>query len=264
LIKVVVVEDEYFVRRGIIMTTPWAKFGCEVIGEAEDGVNGEMLIEKLHPDLVLADIRMPGIDGLDMIRHLKEKKVADDIEFIIISGYDEFNYAQRALKLGVKDYILKPVDITELNNTLDNISGVINSRKLKKKLEEKIDKLVDSNLANFKEYISSSGTDLKENYIERIIQYIKENYMYDINIQDAAEKLFISPSYICKLIKSKTSYTFMEYLTSFRIKKAMELLKDPEAKIYAVANSVGYKDSRYFSQVFKKHVGMTPQEYRQK
>ena len=110
-IKVLVVEDEDVLRKGLILTTAWDKINAKVIGEADNGSDGYSLALRLQPDLIVTDVAMPGMDGLEMIKALVEKLT--DIEFIIISGHAEFEYAQQALELGVKGYILKPIDPTK-------------------------------------------------------------------------------------------------------------------------------------------------------
>src|SRR5690554_2261051 len=102
MFRIVVIEDEDLLRKGLVITTPWDECECQVVGEATNGLEGLELIKKLKPDIVFTDIKMSGLDGLSMIR--KAKEFVNDTEFIILSGYNEFDYARQAIKLGVKEY----------------------------------------------------------------------------------------------------------------------------------------------------------------
>ncbi|MWC28618.1 response regulator transcription factor [Paenibacillus sp. MMS18-CY102] len=119
--KVILVDDEIFVRKGLMELIPWEEHGYQVVAEAEDGDEAVALIKQHQPDLVLTDIRMPGMDGLTLIAAIKESGSRSP-EFIILSGYNEFSYAQRALRFGVQDFILKPIDEDELVGTLKRIN----------------------------------------------------------------------------------------------------------------------------------------------
>ncbi len=259
MLKVIVVEDENLVRKGLILTTPWEDYGFEVIGEAETGDEGLKLAAELHPDLIVTDIRMPGMDGLELIERLGELIEA---EYLIISGYNDFSYAKQAMRLGVKDYLLKPIDDEELYQVLERLAESIRSKKQAKKVQESLSHIEDSKIMLFKEYLLDNELKAKSNYVWEAIKYLKESYREDLNIRKVADFLKISESYLSRLFKMETGYTFVEYLTNYRIKKAIELLREKSEKIYEVAALVGYSDSRYFSALFRKYVGVTPSEFK--
>ena len=112
MLKVVVIEDEELVRRGIVMAVDWASVDCEVVGEASNGEAGLELIARERPDIVVTDIRMPRMDGLEMLRRLREEGCGASV--ILLTAYSDFTYAQSALKLGAVDYLLKPFHDGEL------------------------------------------------------------------------------------------------------------------------------------------------------
>ena len=118
--RVLLVEDEEIIRKGIRYSVPWEEYGCSVVAEAENGAVGEEKIAELRPDIVITDIRMPDMDGLEMLR---EGRAVCPFHAIIISGYGEFDYAQQAIRLGVAEYLLKPVDVNELKNCLRRIAA---------------------------------------------------------------------------------------------------------------------------------------------
>lgn len=260
MIRIVVVEDEILVKKGLILTTDWQKYGCEVVGEATNGLEGIDEITKVIPDIVITDVRMPGLDGISMIEQVKAKGLKP--EFIIISGYSEFEYARQAVKLGVRDFLIKPIDDEDLEHALLNTCEAVRNKQKIDKIQNKIDDITDSRIMLFKEYMFDEE---KENdYVALALKHISINYQKDISVKSVADSLFISESYLSRLFKNKVGQTFGDYITYYRIKKACEFLKKPNGKIYEVANMIGYKDQRYFSVIFKKLVGVTPKEFREK
>lgn len=257
--KVLVVEDEQLVRKGLVLTTPWNDYDFEVVGEAKNGLEGLELATSILPDLVITDIRMPIMDGLALIQELSGKI---DAEYIIISGFNEFEYAKQAMKLGVKDYLLKPIDDRELEEVLRRVGNTIRSQKENRKVRENLDQLSGSKALLFKEYLQGNELRVTENYVREAINYLKEHFREELNIKEIAARLGISDSYLSRLFKLETGHTFVEYLTNYRISKAIELLKDKRIKVYEVSGMVGYSDSRYFSMLFHKYVGLTPSEFR--
>ncbi|PKM52177.1 MAG: DNA-binding response regulator [Firmicutes bacterium HGW-Firmicutes-7] len=259
MIKVVVVDDEEFIRRGMVLTTPWDDFNCEVVGEAKNGKEGIQLIRRLNPDIVITDIRMPIMDGIVMIRELFGNV---DSEYIIISGYDDFKYAQQAIKLGVQDYLLKPIEDSEFYNTLKKIIDVVKMKQKHLYGANHCAQMENCKLQLFNENFVENNYDGRIKYVSEAVEYIKLNYYKEITVSDAADCLYISKSYLSKLFKAYTNYTFIEYVTAYRIKMAISLLQDYRIKVYEVSEKVGYKDSKYFCVIFKKYIGVTPMEFK--
>jgi len=254
----VVVEDEKVLRKGLILTTPWLEYGCKIVGEADNGIEGEKLIERLQPDIVLTDVIMPGLNGIEMIRNLKGKS---DAEFVIISGFAEFDFAQTAMELGVRRYLLKPIEDSRLKETLLEIVEVVKKKKQGVHQLEVYRQNLDHDLF-FEEYVSVQNSDYKEKYLEDALKLISEHYPEQITARDVAEYLEISESSFVKIFKKKTGYTFLKYLTLYRVKNSIKLLKNKNLRVCEVADLVGYTDCRYFGEVFKKYLGMTPLDYR--
>lgn len=249
MIRVVVVEDEKMIRKGIIMTTDWNAFGCQVVGEASSGREGLEVIKEKNPEIVITDVRMKGMTGLEMIEALEDR---DRMSFIIISGYSDFEYARSAIRLGVRDYLLKPFKDEDLKDVLDRVTSEIRSRR---KAPEKVI------LEFFKEYEEESQSS-SGRYIRQAIRYLEENYMKEVTSGIVSESLGISESYLCKIFKKETGYTFVDYLTHYRMKKAVMIMEKDSPKIYELAYLVGYNDPHYFSSIFKKITGMSPSSYR--
>ena len=247
MIKVVLVEDEELIRQGMKLTMEWEKFDCQVIGEAADGEEGLEVIRKLKPDIVFTDIRMPKLSGLEMMEQLKGCSHA---KFIILSGYDDFHYAKKAINLGAYGYLLKPIDDDEFENVLLNVVETIKS-----------DKRAVSAEGSFQSH-NPLQEGFKDKYISKACRIMKMRLHEELTLKMVADELNISESYLGKLFKNKTSYTFLDMLTLYRIRAAIDYLEETDMKVYEISYKVGYNDSKYFSKTFQKLVGVKPKEYR--
>lgn len=241
MMKVVVVEDEALVRRGIVLAVDWAAVDCAVVGEAADGQEGLELIRQCKPELIVTDIKMPRMDGIEMVRQLRAE--GNGAHVIILTAYSDFSYAQSAVKLGAVDYLLKPFHDGELEEAVTRLQSRVG-----------------------RDSAPAQGPDVaiegKSKYVKEALRYIAEHYNEpDISVSSVARSLGISEGHLSHEFKKETSRTLGSYLTDCRIHAAMELLRDCRNKVYEVAEQVGYRDITYFSSTFKKVVGMTPSEY---
>lgn len=239
--KVLVVDDEVYVRKGIVLETDWAALNCVVVAEAENGVQGLEAAHKYNPDLIISDIRMPQMDGIEMLTKLREE--GSSVRVIFLTAYSEFSYAQNAIKLLASDYLLKPFEDGELEETVMRIQ-----KQMKQEQAEPMP------------LIRKSGD--KSKYIMEAIAYIEKHYGDEnITVGVIAESIGISEGHLSHLFKKETEYTVMAYITRYRMQAAMKLLANCRYKVYEVAEMVGYRDITYFSSTFKKIVGVSPSEY---
>ncbi|MDY6062694.1 MAG: response regulator [Erysipelotrichaceae bacterium] len=253
--RVIIVEDEVIVRKGLLLTTPWDNYNCKVIGEAKNGQEGVRLAIKHRPDIIITDIRMPILDGIKMLEKIKE--IYEPI-VIMITAFDEFEYAKKGIDLEVSDYLLKPFDDEQLDKALKKAITKVNYKLLLNNFNDNDDNIIKNIEHKLKITVNS-----KHSNLIKAINYINDNYMNDINITVTSEFLGVSESYLSHLFKSETNYTFLEFLTSVRLSKACLLLKNANIRVHEVANAVGYRDQRYFSYIFKKHLGITPNHYKE-
>lgn len=249
MLKVLVVDDERFVRKGIVMEVDWAALDCVVVAEAADGLEGIEAVRKYDPDLVICDIRMPKMNGIEMLRELRRE--GSQVQVIFLTAYSEFDYARDALKLLAADYLLKPFEDGELEETVLRVKERLEKELAKKNAEEE---------EGMPKLVLKTGD--KSKYIMEAITYIGEHYKdTDISVKTIAESLGISEGHLSHLFKKETDYTVMAYLTRCRMQTAMKLLSNCRYKVYEVAELVGYRDVAYFSNNFKKIVGVSPSEY---
>ncbi|MCR5156663.1 MAG: response regulator [Butyrivibrio sp.] len=249
--KVMIVDDEKYVRMGIKTETDWALIGCEVVAEASNGLEALEMAEEARPDLVVSDIRMPKMDGIELAEKLTEKYPG--VKVIFLTAYNEFEYARQAIRIGVSDYLLKPFQDGELEASIQRLLHLHpNAPASNSELEEQLIPL-------------KRKEEVANRYVQTAITYIEEHYPdVDFSLGKLAESMSVSEGHISRLFKSETDQSINNYLTRYRIKRAMDYLKDVNVKVYEVAEKVGYQDIAYFSNTFKKLVGKTPSDYQTK
>lgn len=245
--RVVVCEDEPLLLANLKKKIDGLSHDFEVVATAEDGnAAAEILVDTLV-DVLVTDIRMPGLDGLDLIKLASDRH--PHIVAVVISGHGEFEYAQRAIRYGVVDYLLKPVTTSQLEETFT---------KIRSKLQR-----TESLLA---EVTSHPGLDRfhSQKAVASMIQdYIRDNYMRVINVQSMAEQFHIDASYLCRVFSKYTGVPPTRYISAIRIDAAKSLIaNNPSLLLRDVGELVGYTDQFYFSRVFKQIVGKSPESFR--
>lgn len=241
MLKVLIVEDEELIRKGIVMTVDWEALGCEVVAEATNGAEALEAFTQSQPDLIITDLKMPVMDGIEMLGTLRKR--GSQTPVIILTAYDSFEYVRSALRLGAVDYILKPFHDGDLENAV---------RLAKQKI------VLPTQNSALPEVKGGS----KSKYVQETMGYIATHYNDpDISVGSIAAHLSISEGHLSHIFKKETGCTILGYLTRCRIQQAMILLKDCRVKVYEVAQQVGYRDIAYFSSTFKKQTGVSPSEY---
>lgn len=244
MLKVLVVEDEELIRKGIVLAVDWTALGCVVVGEASNGIEALEAVERYDPSLIITDLKMPQMDGLEMLRRLRES--GNNAYVIILTAYDSFAYAQTALRLGAVDFLLKPFHDGDLEQAVTALCRRMDSAGAR--LEPPL--------------ISGLKKGDKSKYVLTAMDYIRGHYSDpSISVGSIAKHLGISEGHLSHIFKKETDYTLLNYLTRYRIHMAMGLLKDCRVKVYEVAGQVGYRDITHFSATFKKLVGVSPSEY---
>ena len=242
MLKVLVVEDEEMIRKGIVLTVDWAAIDCVVVGEAANGEEALAVVERCEPTLIITDLKMPKMDGIEMLRQLRERGCRAPA--IILTAYDSFEYARSAMRLGAVDFLLKPFHDGDLEQAVLT---------LQKRLETQAVRTREVELPK------KGG---QSRYVLSAMDCIAENYGNpNLTVGMIAQQLGLSEGHLSHLFKKETDSTLLSYLTRYRIHKSMELLRDCRRKVYEVAEQVGYRDIAYFSATFKKLTGISPSEY---
>ena len=239
--QVLLVDDEYYVRQSLLRRIRnLENEDFKVIGEAENGEEALDMLRKHDIQLVITDIRMPVMDGLDLTRKILEQY--PHILTVILTGYADFEYARKALRYGAFDYLLKPVSEESLDNLLS---------RARTRLSELYELPED-------ERNNMSG----EEYVQLAIRYLNEHYMEDIDISLMASELGFHSAYLTRLFGRYAGVTPLKYLTNLRIQEAKRLLLDTSLPISVVGERVGYPDQFHFSKTFRKATGMNPSAFR--
>lgn len=246
--KILIADDEP-IERTIIERIIQKNFPENV--ELIEAVNGREAVKHYGEEqcqIALLDIEMPGIGGLDAAEEIR--KMDKDAVIIFITAFDEFNYAKRAISVHALEYLLKPVSEEEL---VTNIERAI---WLTERAERKKPVLKLNVQENYHENIKMNAV------ADNICEFIRQHYKEDISLQDVAGSMNYSEAYFCKIFKQCFDKSFLVYLTDYRVEKAKILLSDIKTNIKDVSVEVGYRDSNYFTRVFKRSTGVTPTEYR--
>jgi len=252
--NVMIVDDELMIRMGLEKILNGMDIGIKVIGSHSNGMDALAHLSKLGArdlDLLITDIKMPMMDGLKLAEHTRGKPFAT----IVLSGFGEFEYARKAMRHGVRDYLLKPID--------------------KKQLHELLMRLKSEGLSDTHETegeapppdmtAGESGLRTEHHAIEELKALLEERYDRNLDLDETAEAVGMSASYLSRLFKQETGVTITDYLIQIRIEKAKQYLTDhPNLKNYEIAQLVGYGDPVYFNKLFKKCVGVTPRDYKEK
>lgn len=236
---VLIVEDEYVVRQGLVSLVDFAQFGMSILGQAEDGRAAWEIIQKQSPDLLLADINMPHMNGIQLAQLVRTQ--FPDTHIVFLTGYDDFDYALSAVKLSADDYLLKPFSKKDIEEMLAKVKVKLD----KERKERQVQDLVTS--------------DSQGQLGQAIQAHLADG---EFTLKKLASELGFSAPYLSVLIKKELGLPFQDYLVQERIKKAKLLLLTTDLRIYEIAEQVGFEDMNYFSQRFKQLTGMTPRQFK--
>jgi len=239
--NIIICDDESIIRNGLKHMIDTADEKIIVAGTASNGFEACQLIKEIKPEVVLMDINMPGLSGLEVIREVSSS--TPFTKFIIISGYDEFQYAQQAIQLKAYDYLLKPIDKKNLFVVIENACNCC--------VKEK---------KAFADYSLTKNSSIAD----EAVNFIYKNYFNcELSLNNISKQLHISESYLTRIIKKKTNASFSELLTKIRMEAAISLiLSDMAISSLTISEKTGYKSQHYFCKVFKAYTGMTPTEYK--
>lgn len=249
--SVVIIDDNKIAVEALHKSTDWQKYGCVVNGTAFDGISGLQLIRRLSPDIVIIDIRMPGFNGLDIIKKVKSEK--ETMQFIIISGYAQFDYAQSALRCGVNEYLLKPVMKEDMEQALEHSVNCLDQERLAKRH-------LSSDELELQIYAVKSKLSDCSPMVAKAVKYVEDHLSRPITLTDICNELMVSNSHFSKCFKKETGIGFIHYVSMIKMQNARILLKNPRNRVNEVAGMLGYNDYAYFFQVFKKQFGYAPSD----
>ncbi|MCR5701215.1 MAG: response regulator [Lachnospiraceae bacterium] len=248
---VFLVDDDTLILDELIETIPWVDNGFEVIGKETNPVNAVSKIRELVPDVVFVDLKMPVMDGNELIKEIR--KSGTDCEFVMISAYDSFDNVRSFFKQSGFDYILKPVNI-------DDISIVLERLMAKLSLKHPYSNTISDDFNNSDENIIKTSDMTDNPNFNELLDYVNWHYNEKITLDMLADNFGFSRTYICNLFSKHLNTSLSKYITDIRMKKAKEMLSDKTLLLKEIAINLGYKEYYHFYKVFKAYYGYSPKE----
>jgi YesN/AraC family two-component response regulator len=224
--RAVIIDDEAPARKLLVNLIKKYHLPINVVGTAADGNEGLDLIRELQPDIVFLDIEMPGKNGLEVMAALQD--ISPSLKIIIITAYDYFDYARSSLRLGAKDFLLKPVDYRQFIEMMQRVIGY-----------------------NYTDHAA----------FNKLLEYVDENYIHNLSLESCANHVHISPGYVTRLCQKYLGMSFKSWLNEVRIREAINLLRNTDLPIKEIAERVGYNNLNYFYRQFNAITGTTPKNY---
>jgi two-component system, response regulator YesN len=249
---VLLVEDEEQARGYMRKVLEKLDAGFAVIGEAANGEEAMALIGSLKPDLVIADIVMPVMDGVELLKLARSSGF--DGRFLMLTCMSDFEYARQALEYGASGYLLKlSLEPEMLRSTLSRIETELAGRDRLRKLDR-----VWSGLPLEKQEQGLTG----HPEINKVIAYLKEHYAEEFSLKRLSELACMEASYLSDLFKKKTGSTLTHYHQRLRVEAAAILLRETAMAVTEIGERTGFSGDSYFIKIFKRWTGTTPSDYR--
>jgi two-component system, response regulator YesN len=234
ILRVVIVEDEVPLLRELLETFSWRSVNCKVCGTAGTVAEARQTIAQVRPDILITDIQLPDGDGISLLEETNPRAA------IVITGYGQVEFAQKALRAGAVDFLLKPIDDDELRRAVQRAAIRAGGGNLP----------------------LPTSSDTSSPLVHDALIFIQKHFGDDVSLFEAARHLGITEGHLAGIFKQQTGKTFVQALTEHRMTVAGTLLRDPRQRISEVARHCGYNDAAYFAKVFRRTVGLSPREYR--
>ena len=270
-LRVYLIDDEAIILRGLETTYAWERMGVEIVGTSQNPREAMNEILEKKPDIIITDIRMKQMSGLDLICEVNSRSDKKYV-WIVISAYRDFEYAQRACELGAFTYLLKPIEDIKLEKAIQDAAKIVLEKKQETKIHEDYERFIENNREAFEDYVSEkfSGeqTDRRRptrECIEQATEYVQEHLQDEfLNIGIVAQAVYLNQVYFGRLFRRETGKSFKQYLLEERLKRAKILLKETDDTVVEICEKVGIPNPSYFTQQFKHQVGCLPTEYRKR
>jgi two-component system response regulator YesN len=242
--RLLIVDDEEDIRRGLALFFPWDEIGFEVVGTAENGRIALDMIRSATVDVVFCDIRMPVMSGIELAKAIFEADLR--VPVVFLSAFKDFSYAQQALQFGVRNYVLKPTDYANIRSVFTKLKRELDSEKV--------------SLPDAAEAGSNWGSAVRGDAVVAAIRgYVERDYTH-ATLKGAARVVHMNPQYVSRLFKERAGENFHVFLSRVRMEKAAQLLMDGGYLTYEVSAIVGYGNQKNFTRAFKNRFGISPRQ----
>ena len=246
-----IVEDEPLMREYLMLHLTsihgmWKTEGC-----ARDGLEALALLKARPFDLVITDIKMPHMDGLELADYIHVNHPGTDV--IILTGYSEFDYARAAVRANAADYLLKPLQDVELHKALSKLAA-------KRMAADSVPAAVHVPAEAAPKEPAQDDPGI---LVQRARTYIRAHFTEPLSLNEVANTLAVNPAYLSSIFKSERGESYSKFILRLRMERAALLLRTYSVgKVNDIAPEVGYSSTKHFHTVFKDYFGMTPNEYR--
>lgn len=238
--RVMLIDDEEKMRKLMRLTVEWEMLGYKIAGEASSGIEAINVIDEINPDVLFVDIRMPFMDGIEFAKVAIERY--PHLKIFILTAYNDFEYARRCIGIGVTQYLLKPINKSEINDSLSRLKEVLDIESKEQPDIRPVSVTHDSTVEKVKVYLLEHFSDP------------------ELNLTQVAQVFGFNASYLSRMFKEETGHAFTDYLNGCRMEHAISLAKENQY-MYQVANQVGIPDPNYFGKCFKRYTGLTFSQY---
>lgn len=254
--NLLVADDEFLIRNGIV-SLDWKSIGIAKVLMAFNGLEAKELVDQGVVDILISDIKMPGMSGLELADYIYKNE--KPVKVILLTGFGEFEYAKQAIRSHVFDYILKPIVPDGL---LESVRHAMQELKKEKNTANIINEFREKQASDTLESRVLGSFRKLDQQAEEIVKYMANHYEEDLSLPMLAELYHFSPVYLSRYIKKETGYSFVDLLMCIRLLHALKMLEEEQTRVQMVCDRSGFKDQRYFSQIFKKMIGCKPIEYK--
>lgn len=253
-----IAEDEKQIRRGIRAIVERSGLPVEEVLECKNGLEALAVLESRPVDVMIADIRMPGMDGLELVR--RASALAHPPLVLAISGYSEFSYAVEMLRYGARDYLLKPVAPEKLVKALTDLDAEITLRADAAK--KNTDKHLLRALLSEPDRTQAHHEGKSSRRIAEAMKYLHEHFREDVDMARLSSMIGMNYAQFSYLFKRRTGMGYLTYLKALRLNESKRLLRETDLRIRDISIQTGFKSDKHFMKVFRESVGISPGEYR--
>lgn len=236
--RVYLVDDDELILKEITEKVPWMDNGFEVVGVESNSKRAINIIQELKPNVIFCDLKMPTVDGHSFMKYIREKGM--DVEFVMLSAYGTFEDACTFFKQDGFDYLLKPVQLEEVQLVLEKLANKLAKKNPSGKRDE--------------------NEKMNEAFAE-MVGHLKHHYPEKFTLEKLGKQFALSPGYICNLFSKYYNTTLTCFLTDIRMKNAAKLIKESNYSLKQIALECGYSDYYYFNKVFRAYYNMAPSQY---
>jgi two-component system response regulator YesN len=259
MVRLLIADDEEIIRSGLL-SIGWEGLGVQVVADVDNGYEALEILQSEIIDVLLTDIRMPGLDGLELARFISERELCTKV--IFLSGYSDFEYARQGIQYNVMRYVLKPSRPDEIIDAVKEASAQVDRQR---EADMRL-RLLEAELGKRQLVVDQGGFVLGEirhsSIVGCIFKYILENYANPISLSSMSDSLNFSTIYLSRVLKKATGYTFLEVVNAIRIHTAVVEVREGRRTLEDISEGVGIHGARYFCQLFKKYYGVTPSAYK--